>query len=94
MRPGKNGGQLQTGNPGNAGGGRRPAWIEEFCDDALADPATREQVMSIMRGEDNPKAFAAMWRTLAERAFGRVPEKIEHSGSLLEDLVAASRRLA
>lgn len=82
MRPGKNGGQLKTGNPGNAGGGRRPNWIEDWCDEMLADEGTRETVQQIMVGRKNPKAFAAMWKALSERAFGRVPEKVEHSGTV------------
>jgi hypothetical protein len=82
MRPGKNGGALKTGNPGNAGGGRRPAWVEEWADGVLSDPETRKQVASIMGGKKNPKAFAAMWKALSERAFGKPTESIEVSGAV------------
>jgi hypothetical protein len=35
MRPGKNGGQLQTGNPGNKGGGRSPNEIRARLREAM-----------------------------------------------------------
>ena len=89
--PGRNGGTLRVGNPGNKGGGRLPGWLETFCDDLLADPTAQEQVKAILRDKDHA-AFASMWRTVAERAHGKPKQPVEHSGNQARPFVIRVER--
>lgn len=91
VRPGRNGGQLRSGNPGNKGGSRAPKWLEDWCDDLLADPGCKAAVEKVAK-DPKHKAFVAMWKAIADRAHGKPKQAIEHSGRLtLEDLNAGRR---
>lgn len=77
-RPGKFGGSLRSGNPGNKGGGRPPNWLKDWCDELLADKDSKQQVQDILKNKDHP-AFTQMWKAVADRAHGKAKEHVEHS---------------
>ena len=66
MRPGKNGGKLKTGNPGNKGGTGRPPnelrnWLRELrCNPDVQDALKRAASDEYSRG------FAAAWKILTD----------------------------
>lgn len=72
---------LAGGKPGNKGGGRKPDWLKQWCDDVLADDKSCAQVIAIMR-DKNHNAFATMWKAVAERAAGKPAQPVEHSGGI------------
>lgn len=90
--PQAHGGALNAGGtPGNAGGGRPPNWLRDFCDDLLASEACKKQVEEILADKEHP-AFATMWKAAGDRAKGKPAQSIDvtSNGKTLEQLVVAS----
>jgi hypothetical protein len=75
--PGKNGGRLRVGNPGNKGGGRQPEWFKELCRDMIASPKARKSVTLILANPDHPH-FASMWKAVSDRGYGKPEQPINH----------------
>lgn len=80
--PQPHGGALNAGGtPGNAGGGRPPNWLKEWCDDLLADADCKKQVEAILKDKGH-SAYAAMWRAVADRAHGKPTESVTVTGEV------------
>lgn len=85
--PGKHGGRLNLGGtPGNKGGGRRPDWLKDWCDDLLAKQESKAQVEAVLGNAKHP-AYASMWKAVADRAHGRPKETVEHQGEIKHGVV-------
>lgn len=80
-KPSHGRGALRVGNPGNKGGGRKPDWLKQWCDDVLADDKSCAQVVAILRDKDHA-AFPTMWKALVETAHGKASQRVEMSGEL------------
>jgi hypothetical protein len=69
--PGKNGGKLQVGNPGNKGGGR-PA--DEFKR-TMAEIASSDRALKYLRecveGKHGPKAAVSAHKHATDRGYGK-----------------------
>lgn len=80
-QPGANGGRLRAGGTrGNRGGPGRPSnAFKEYCARLLEDRACQAQVRRVLRDASHP-AFAALWKAIAERAYGKAPQAVEVSG--------------
>lgn len=70
--PGRNGGQLRRGNPGNKGGGRVPNAWTTFCAATLADPEFQAAIRTAALTGDMAAA-----RMLAEYGAGKPRQVIE-----------------
>ena len=80
--PQAHGGALLSGGlPGNRGGGRTPDAFKRWCADQLAGPDREAAVEKVLRDSSHP-AYSAMWKAVADRAYGRPKESVEHSGSI------------
>ena len=77
LRPGRNGGLLQSGNPGNKGGGRHKEYATERAELLAADPTVWDvQTARAKSGDLKALAFAS------ELAWGKPTEKKELTGEL------------
>ena len=75
--PGRNGGTLQVGNPGNKGGGRHKEYMEERAALLAADPMVwNVQLARARAGDIRVLEFAA------DRAFGKAKDTTEHTGQI------------
>lgn len=83
---------LSGGLPGNRGGGRTKDSHLEFCRALLASPLCEQAVEAVVTNEDHP-AFAAMYKTLREAAYGKPQQSIEHSGSVGAVIETAPKRI-
>lgn len=80
VQPGRNGGTLKVGNPGNKGGTGRPAnWLRDWCDELLARDENKAAVERVLKDEKHP-AHSTMWGKIADRAHGKPAQTLEHTG--------------
>ena len=81
----KSGAEVPTGaHPKNTGGkpgrsGRPPQILIDFCRNLVADEAVQAQVSTILRNGDHPH-FVALWKAVADRAYGKPTASVELSG--------------
>jgi hypothetical protein len=78
LRPGPRGGLLRRGNPDHAGG-RARADFKAMSRQMMTDPAVREAVRAILTDPSN-RNFAAVWKAVADRAFGPVVQRVNVKG--------------
>ena len=76
VQPGKNGGRLRRGNPGNKGGGRLPDEYKAMCRAMVSSPKAQKAVEAILSNPDHPH-FASMWKAVTERGYGKLEQKID-----------------
>lgn len=50
-----------------------------WCRQLLESPAVEKAVRTVLRNPDHP-AFPTLWRTLADRAYGRAPVEADERG--------------
>lgn len=85
MRSPRSGAEIPTGaHPGNTGGkkgrsGRPSSQHREWCRKLIHSPAAEKALRTVL-GDDGHKHFAALWKTLAERGYGKAHETIEVTG--------------
>ena len=81
MRPGKNGGTLKTGNPGNAGGGRTPDAFKDFLKRLRANP---EALAALERAakDETLRSFGGAWKLASEYDEDKPAEKKQISGKV------------
>jgi hypothetical protein len=86
MRPGKNGGQLQTGNPGNKGGGKGS--ITYWINRELAKEEGRE-ALAVAKAiiEQAKQGNGPLVRELLNRNDGPVTEHVAHDGKITFEVV-------
>jgi hypothetical protein len=70
-------GKLKHGNP--AATGRPRQELRDWARTVLSDPAVQGAVRDILTDPAN-RQFAAMWKALAERAFGPVVQRVKLHG--------------
>lgn len=76
MRPGKNGGQLRNGNPGNKGGGRKPGEFQALCRELASCDDTIAVVRRVIKGELDPKVIAAV-KWASEHGYGKPAQAVD-----------------
>lgn len=76
-RPGRNGGTLLTGNPGNKGGGRVKEYVEERATEILTDKTVWDVQLARARSGDSASLDRALHTVL-----GKPKELKEISGEL------------
>lgn len=92
-RPGRNGGQLRTGNPGNKGGGRTPDAFKAMCRRLASRKGTLRNLRTILDNPNHPK-FIAACEFVGDRGYGKPTEtkKVKHSGRLVVSFGREGRR--
>jgi hypothetical protein len=86
-------GKLRRGNPGNRGGGREPEAHRDWCREMISDPAAEQEVRAILLDRNHP-AYAAMWREVAARGYGKPTQTVEHTGAGGEPIeITVTRRI-
>lgn len=84
-------GQLSGGNPGNAGGGRKPKDFINLCR-GLSYRAMQMRVRRILRKPDHPHFMQAL-KLASAYGWGQPKQSLEVAGKLtLEQLVAGSHK--
>jgi hypothetical protein len=79
LRPQLHGGALNTGNPGNAGGGRTPDAFKAMCRELVTREQTLAAVDEILRDKSHPLFMSALnWAT--NHGYGKAKESLEVSG--------------
>lgn len=80
-RPQPHGGALNAGGtPGNKGGtGRPPNEHVDWCRELLSDPACEAEVRAVLLDRRHP-AFATMWKSVAERGYGKAAQPVTGAG--------------
>lgn len=91
--PGKNGGRLRVGNPGNKGGGRQPEWFKELCRAMVSSPKARAAAKAILEDASHPQ-FASMWKAVSERGYGKLDQAITVTTKPYREAVDAVRQEA
>lgn len=86
MRPGKNGGQLQSGNPGNAGGGRPPGAFKSLLARLRESPELAASLTAAVSDSES-KAFPAALKLLSEYDEEKPVERKELSGEVVVRVV-------
>lgn len=77
-RPGKHGGLLLSGNPGNIGGtGRPPDAFKAMCRELAC---SAEQAAALILTKPDHPAFIGALKWATENGYGKPVESIEHSG--------------
>ncbi|MGI9077580.1 MAG: hypothetical protein ACR2G6_09665 [Gemmatimonadaceae bacterium] len=59
--------------------GRPPDEFKEYCRRLLATPGVDKEIESVLQDSSHP-AYAAMWKTVADRAYGRAVQAVELTG--------------
>ena len=72
--PGRNGGKLRRGNPGNRG--RPTAAFAEHLRDILEQPEVHDAFMTIITDPSHSQ-FTSLWKAAASYAYGRPPQTIK-----------------
>lgn len=94
--PQPHGGALNAGGtPGNKGGtGRPPNEHIEYCRELLSDPACEAEAKAVLTDRFHG-AFAAMWKAVAERGYGKAaqPHTGEGGTGPITHAVTVTRRL-
>src|SRR5262245_2625003 len=73
------GGALNTGNPGNSGGGRTSDAFKAMCRRLASQETTLAAVRQILGNVDHPMFMSALnWAT--NHGYGKAKERHEHSG--------------
>lgn len=86
-RPGRNGGTLLTGNPGNKGGPGRPSneWRNLMSDFTL-DPRALAGLRRSLRGKNGPMAQIRAYKYVSEQAHGKAVQPVQVGGELTNEL--------
>lgn len=78
--PGKHGGQLKVGNPGNKGGGRPKDEFQARMRELASSDAALTYLEECLRGDHGYKAHTSAISFAAEHGYGKATESVEVSG--------------
>lgn len=77
-QPNGRGALYAGGVPGNKGG-RPPNEHREWCQRLVSSRESEEAVQAVLGNPQHP-AFAAMWKAVTDRAYGKASQSLEVSG--------------
>lgn len=77
--PGRNGGTLKRGNPGNKGGGTYPNTYRKFLKYGLKSQKHRDAFIRALEDDQHPQ-FMNATKHAAEHAYKLPTQRVEHSG--------------
>ena len=75
LRKQPHGGALQTGNPANKGGGRKPDFWKAACRELASSAEVLERAAAILANPDHPD-WLATWKFVAEQGYGKATQAV------------------
>ncbi len=73
--------------------GRPPDKFRDFCRELLATKGADAAVSAIMKDKSHP-AYAAMWKAVSDRGYGKPTQAVEVSGNINVNVQDARERIA
>lgn len=85
-QPGRNGGRLRVGNPGNKGGGRPSNEWRNLMSEFSSDPRALASLRRSLRGKNGPLAQIRAYKYVSEQAHGKATQPVAVAGELTSEL--------